>query len=766
MKLNKWKINCLRITLVLFLLVMFTGCSNKEEKKAKHLERARAYIEKSEFKKAVIELKNVVQLDPENDAAYYELGETYLKLNQGKEAFQSFARAVSTNPGNLKAQLKMGQIFLLGKRTEDARKKSELVLEKSPDDIEALSLLSGVQVQEKDLDSAIKTLKKVASLDPNRFKTHLSLGRLFLLKGGMDQAEKEYLKVISLDPKASVAYIELSRIYGTKGQWDKAESELKKMIEASGSKYRNLYVLGRFYESRGKWKQAEKIYLKAVGSAPDEDVAPLMNLGLYYARRNSYEKALDAIKRASELKKDNLNILVSKAQLHFDFKKIKEAETTIDKVLEKDKGHVGANFLKGRIYLVKREFENALGRFNLVVRERPRYALAYYFKALCLIGKGENKLAEPDLMKALELNPRLLDARLILAETYLRQREKDLARQQITSALQLAPSDPRVLTLQGNLKILEQDAKGAEAAFKQVLENAPDYAPGYVRLGLLYYLTKRQDKALASFRKALELNPRQISALSLMVGIYLRDNQYDEAIRVCENLKEKTGDQPSTLAVIEHLEGNIYLAKKDFKRAQDHFEKAIETDPNTLAPYVSLAKIYVGEKKLDQAVSQYENILKKQPKYLAGYMALGTIYDLKGDGKKAEDYYRRALEVRRDFGPAANNLAWNLLERGGNVDEALGFAQIAKEQMPKSAAVMDTLGWVYYLKGSYLNAIAEFQDSLERDPENPVINYHLGLAYFKSNQADAAKELLEKALKLDKDFKGSEDARRILKEIE
>ncbi|MBW2142766.1 MAG: tetratricopeptide repeat protein, partial [Deltaproteobacteria bacterium] len=144
---------------------------------------------------------------------------------------------------------------------------------------------------------------------------------------------------------------------------------------------------------------------------------------------------------------------------------------------------------------------------------------------------------------------------------------------------------------------------------------------------------------------------------------------------------------------------------------------------------------------------------------------LGTIYDQQGDGKKAEDNYRKALAIKSDFAPAANNLAWNLLERGGNIDEALGFAQIAKEQMPKNPSVMDTLGWVYYRKSSYLNAIAEFQDSLALKPENPIINYHLGMAYFKNNQHDAARESLKKALKIDPDFKGSEEARRVLEEI-
>ena len=109
------------MTLVLFLVVLVSGCSSKEEKKSKHLERARQYFEKNEFKEAMIEFKNVVQLDPENDAAYYKLGETYLKLKQGREAYEAFKRAVSINPDNMKAHLKFGQILLLAKQTEQAR---------------------------------------------------------------------------------------------------------------------------------------------------------------------------------------------------------------------------------------------------------------------------------------------------------------------------------------------------------------------------------------------------------------------------------------------------------------------------------------------------------------------------------------------------------------------------------------------------------------------------------------------------------------------
>ena len=163
------------IVIVTAFLIAGSGCASDEEKRDRHFDRARDYIEKKEFNKAVIELKNVIQLDPKNDSAFYELGETYLKLNQGQEAFQAFSRAVSAKPDNMEAQLKLGQILLLGKKTGEAREKADLILQKSPDDVDALNLLSGVQIQEQDINAAVETLKKVISIDPNHYNTHLSL---------------------------------------------------------------------------------------------------------------------------------------------------------------------------------------------------------------------------------------------------------------------------------------------------------------------------------------------------------------------------------------------------------------------------------------------------------------------------------------------------------------------------------------------------------------------------------------------------------------
>jgi Tfp pilus assembly protein PilF len=762
MKKGVFRSNLPWLYVLVLVLVSLPSCASKEEKKAEHLKRAKQYIEKNELRKAVIELKNVVQLDPQNDDAHYTLGETYLKLKEGREAFKAFSRAASVNPDNLEAQLKLGQIFLLGRNPAEARKKADLILSKSPKSIDAMTLLSGIYVQEKDLDAAVKTLDEILTIEPNHFKTHLALGRLLLTKNETEKAEKSYLKAQSLDPQAREPYVELAGLYLKKGDAQRAESELKKMLALPNSDHQDRLILARFYESAKKWDQSESTYIEAVQTAPEEDIVPLFNLAGYYARRKSYPQALETLEKAAAIKKDDPNVLVSIAQLHFDFQKLSEAETAVDIVLERDRGHVAANFLKGRIYLVKKDFAAALERFEVVTRERPSDPHAYYLKALCLVEKGERKLAEQALARTVEIEPRHTDARLLLAELYMRDRSLDLARQQLDPVLKQAPEHMKALTLSGNLLMLEKKFSEAETTFKKVVSMRPNDAPAHVRLGLLYSLTERTKLALQSLETALSLNPHQNEALVLMVSIYLREKKHDQALALCSRLKARPEIDQIQAALINYLEGNIYFSQGELEKARQSLEGAIEKNPNLVAVYAVLARVYMRQGKLEDAVAQYERIIEKNPKNLSAHMALGTIYDHKGDGEKAQVYYRKALEVKKDFGPAANNLAWNLAEGGGNIDEALGFAQIAKEQLPKSAGVMDTLGWIYYLKGSYLNAIAELQDSVEIEPENALINYHLGLAYSKNNQPDQAREYLEKALKIAPNFRGAEEARTVL----
>jgi tetratricopeptide (TPR) repeat protein len=78
---------------------------------------------------------------------------------------------------------------------------------------------------------------------------------------------------------------------------------------------------------------------------------------------------------------------------------------------------------------------------------------------------------------------------------------------------------------------------------------------------------------------------------------------------------------------------------------------------------------------------------------------------------------------------------------------------------------MDTVGLVYYKKGQYNFAIRKFSASLEKIPENATVHYHLGLAYYKEGNNKRAHQELERAINLDDQFDGAEEARSILSKL-
>jgi len=775
---------CLGLCLVFLVLHLTCSCSTKEEKIIKYRKSAEQYAEEGKFKEAVIELKNVIQLDPENDEIFYDLGEVYVQLNYETDAFHSFVRATTINPDNLKAQLRVGQILLMGKKTKEARKIATRIIQKAPDNIEAIHLLSSVLIQERNLDLAIKYLKKAARIDPANFKTYIFLAHLYYFKGDLARAEKLYLTALSLDRSSRDTYMELSHLYGTRGEWAKAESLLKKMAQTSGQKTQKLADLAWFYETQENWDQAERVYLEAVSSAPDEHFMPLINLGAYYMRRGAMEKAMEAMDKALKINREDLTVLINAAQVYFENGRLEESEELVDQILEEEKIHVEANYLKGLLYLSRSEFGKALERFDQVIKISTDYAMAYFYRGLCFLEKGgrelsglelmriasgfenvelwERQQAKENFLKAVKLDPDLLDARLMLAELYLYDKNLRRARQHIELSAKQAPTHRRVLGLRVRLHLQEGDMKRAEAVAKKILKLDPDNAMNHLRLGLVYDFGKQYAQAIDSFERALEIDPLQTEALEFMVSIYMQDQNMKKAVEVCEKHKRKVKGDPNSLALIEYLEGKIFMSTGNHQKSKQHFKRAVEIDPDITAPYEALAEIYMQEENISQAIAQYEMILKKKPEYLPAYIAIGSIYESQDEMAKAEKYYRKALEIKDDYAPAANNLAFNLAERRIKLDEALNLARLAHKRDPGNPDVLDTMGWVYYLHGSYMMAIAELQDSLALNPDNPLANYHIGWAYYEKKEFKKARAYMAKALALDPDFSGADEARSIL----
>jgi tetratricopeptide (TPR) repeat protein len=120
------------------------------------------------------------------------------------------------------------------------------------------------------------------------------------------------------------------------------------------------------------------------------------------------------------------------------------------------------------------------------------------------------------------------------------------------------------------------------------------------------------------------------------------------------------------------------------------------------------------------------------------------------------------LAVNPQFSPALNNLAWLYSENLGQLEKAYAMASRARELLPYDPSTADTLGWILCKMGQYPRASSLLQESADKMPDQPEIQYHLGMVRYMTGEEQPARAAFQRALQLSKDFPGNEDARRRL----
>jgi tetratricopeptide (TPR) repeat protein len=280
-------------------------------------------------------------------------------------------------------------------------------------------------------------------------------------------------------------------------------------------------------------------------------------------------------------------------------------------------------------------------------------------------------------------------------------------------------------------------------------------------MGQIQYRQGDRAGARASFERATALDRKALPALAGLLQIDASAKQFDRALqRVDKELKESPKDAGLLL-----IAARTYTAANNLSRAEELARQAIDANPSSFDGYNLLGQLYVRQKKLNEALQEYGTIAKQQPSNVAARTMVGMLLQVQNRQDDAKREFEEILAIDPRAAVAANNLAYLHAESGTNLDAALNLAQTAKAGLPEDPNVSDTLGWVYYKRNLSATAIDAFQQSVKKDPANPVYHYHLGLALLQSKDEAGARAALERALQLKLQPKEAADARKALASI-
>lgn len=750
---------------IIFSFLLFflaAGCSSDEKKSVNFIKEGKAYFDKQEYDKAKIQLKNAINLDPKSLEANQILAQTYLKLGDAQEAFSAFLRLEQLEPENLETKIQVASFYLLAQKRIEAETRIDAVLAKTPDDIKALYLHAGVLSSKKeDIEKIRQVYDKIIELDPKQVKALLILARINQSQGKSDLAETNLKTAVEMGPDDMDTHKTLFGFYLSQKNFDAAREVLENLVQQRSQDFEPQTMLGNFYAAQQENQLAEAAFLKAVDLAPD-NVTPHMLIARFYNSIEQPEKAETFIKKALAIDPDHDGLKIAYADFYFIHKEVENARKLVDEVLEKRPDYPPGKLLKGKLLAQEKKLEEALVIFQSLVKEEPDSPTYNFLLGSVLLEQGKLDSALPYFTKTLEHNPRDFKARMVVADLHYRKGDYFLAESEIQKALNLAPQNYNALLLLANIHGAQKEYDRAEPMFKNLMELDPQNPAAYFQMGNIQRLKKEPEAALESFEKALEISPILMDVFSSIISLLASQNQYQEALDRCDAHLEKVGENPIVASIILNLKSNLLLATQQVGPAKDTFKNAIEKNPQFIQPYLSLARIFRSENNEAEEVQIYKELIEKRPDQPGPHSFLGTIYEKNKEPGPAEEHYKKALTISPDYVPALNNLAFLYAQQERELDKALDLARRARELGGEVPAIMDTLGWVYYKKELYDSALLEFNQCIEKEPLNPVFHYHLGLTYNKKWDYANAEKSLKKALELQPDFDGAEDAKKIL----
>ena len=160
-------------------------------------------------------------------------------------------------------------------------------------------------------------------------------------------------------------------------------------------------------------------------------------------------------------------------------------------------------------------------------------------------------------------------------------------------------------------------------------------------------------------------------------------------------------------------------------------------------------------KNYEQAIAVYSQLIENDK--LEGTSNIlysrGISYEQNKNWKKAEQDFKRSLDLNPNDPYVMNYLAYSWLDRKINVKKALELLKKAVDLEPSDGYIRDSLGWAYFLSKKFEESVYHLEKAVVMLPNDATLNDHLGDAYWMSNRKSEALSQWKKVLVLDPDYK-------------
>lgn len=488
------------------------------------------------------------------------------------------------------------------------------------------------------------------------------------------QARSYYEQIYSLTPQQPDALLYLIRRYTSEGNHKKAFTLIDQLLKTN-------HYQGEAYFEKGKNLIAVK----------------------------KSDEALEALRRAQEILKDNAEV----------------------------------NRLMGNIYYEKKDYSKAAPKYADAMKGMQTN-LEVLLRASQSYKAADNSKAALDILQKYRTN--FYETKEVIKEIGLLEFEfgdTAEAKTLLEQCVAIQPPDSSVFLILGAIYTASGDFVRAISMLERARPLVSDTLQVKMALADLYYLKKEFDKAEDDVASVLSVSAKYPRANRLFADIMFIKGKKQEALDSYLKERKYQGDEPH----VQQRIAQLYFELENFPLAQKESEKLVAIDPKNALGYFQLAIIAVKQKRVTEA-QQYlaqgeatgnadKNVYQELAK---GFAAVGAV-------DKAIDAYEKCLEK-----DASNEEAWievSKLYRKSKRDTtaAQAYLKIFELNETKNKNYLADAGHIFYKIGMKKQAYECYDRFLKKGFSDDDVFIHTASMEYEAQRYHPAISLLQQISK-------------------
>jgi len=537
--------------------------------------------------------------------------------------------------------------------------------------------------------------------------------------GQLPQALAAHQRALSKDPQAAPLLRRLAELSLALDRRAQAERYAQRALALEPQNAELRVLLGGLYAARGDMAAARRTLTDDAGAPLNPDAASALYAVLHAAGR--FAEARDAAAWLAEAEPDALRGPLALARAEQSLGDGKAAEKALRDGLHQRPGSL---VLYGQLASLRRwrgDREGELAVYREVLGIYPDHHATLLAKGEAELALGRREESDRSFARVEARYPNDLRAVLRLAESNYAAGAWAAAARRFSHALRLQPGMSEVAFFLGVARRRLGDDAAALARFADIPPDSERYLDARLQAAIIWEGRGDSQRALA-----------------VLDGAPAREDAKWKPRRARKFRRAKS--KPPALARAQHANAAA------LRRVELYRAGLLSRAGNVPA-----------------AIAGLEALLRRAPRDADVLYNLGLLHGESGDSARALQVMQRAIESDPNHADALNYIGYTWAERGERLDEAEALIVRALEQRPEAGHILDSLGWVYYMRAQPLieagrvdegrawlrRAVVQLKRAAERigGGGDPVISEHLGDAYFLLGRRREALKMYEEALR-------------------